>query len=138
MSIFPPDILEKLKNGSSDWLSGEDFGGDGITLQIVSVEPVTNRFGVEEDHYYVQNDILKIGETFCYTFKDLEGNERKFSTHSRPFEIALTSAEVETGNWLHIIRTGKLKDTRYTAEKVEAPVSHAKNDEELDPKSILF
>ena len=136
MSIFPPEVSEKMK--SSDWWSGEDFEGEGQVVQVVSVEPVASAYGAAEDSYWVEQDILQVGQTFRYTLKDAEGVEKKWDSTSRPLAIGLQQAEVEANDWIKLQRAGKGKDTRYTATKVEAPVSPAKADEELDPKSIPF
>lgn len=134
MSIFPPDINEKMNNGSSDWLSGKDFEGQGLVLQIIYVSPIASQFGVEEDDYHVQQEILKPGETFRYIFKDTEGNERKYDTHSRPFEIGFQQSEVELNDWVRVSRSGAGKQTRYQVEKVDE-VSHAKD---IDPGDVPF
>lgn len=136
MSLFPPDVSNKMKAGGSDWLSGSDFEGEGMILQTVSAEPVSSKYGVEEDDYWVQQDILQPGQTFRYTFKNFEGNERKWDTHSRPFAIGMEQAEIEANDWVKIVRTGTAKNTRYTVSKIEAPVSHAKD--EPRPENIPF
>lgn len=137
MSIFPEEIASKMAN-SNDWLSGKDFEGDGMQLQIISVEPVSSQFGVEEDDYWVEQGILTIGQTFRYTFKDLNDIERKWDTHSRPLAIGFQQAEAEANDWVRIVRTGTGKNTRYIVTKVEAPVPHTKTDATPNPEDIPF
>lgn len=139
MSIFNPETSEKMKKGGNEWLSGEDFEGKGITLQIVSTETVPSAYGVAEDHYFVQQEILKVGETFRYNFKDVDGVERRFDTHSRPFAIGFEQCEgIEYGDWVHITRTGAAKQTRYKMEKVDAPVVTTQPSKDINPKDIPF
>lgn len=134
MSIFSTEIAEKMSNSSSDWLSGKDFEGQGLVLQIISVSPIASAYGVEEDDYYVQQEILKPGETFRYTFKDTDGNEKKWDTHSRPLAIGFQQSEAESNDWVRVSRTGSGKQTRYQVEKVDA-LSHAKA---IEPGDVPF
>lgn len=119
MSIFDPKDMEKV--GSNSYLSGSDFEGDGQTLQIKSVEKIKSQFGAGADNSMVEREILEEGQTMRYAFVDKDGNEKNFDSHSMPFMIGLNNADFNFGDWLHIQRTGKLRDTRYTAEKVDAP-----------------
>lgn len=134
MAIFDSETMEKA--GKTDWYTGADFEGEGLTLQIKGVEKVKSQYGASADNGMVEREILEEGQTFRYTFADSEGNEKNFDSHSMPFMIAMQSAEFNIGDWLRIKRTGKLRDTRYTAEKVDAPISPAKSD--VDPKDIPF
>lgn len=141
MALFDSETMEKV--GKSDWYSGTDFEGEGLTLQIKSVEKVKSQYGADENHKLVEKEVLEKGELFRYTFVDVEGNEKPFDSHSQPFMIAMNQAEFNMGDWLHITRTGKLKDTRYVAEKVDAPaVSPAKSEDNSDdtprPEDIPF
>lgn len=120
--------MEKV--GKSDWLTGADFDGDGLTLKVVSVDKIASQYGADDAHSLVEKGVLESGQTFRYVFADPEGNERKFDSHSTPFMIAMNQSEFNFGDFLHITRTGKLKDTRYVAEKVDAPVLAAKTPEE--------
>lgn len=125
MALFDQTIMDKA--GKSNWLVGADFE-NGQTLKIKSVETVKSDFGASADSSIVEREILKEGEVFRYTFEDASGEEKVHDSHSMPFFIAMQGAEFNFGDWLLIKRTGKLRDTRYTADKVEAPVSHAKDD----------
>lgn len=124
MALFDPETMEKA--GKSDWYTGADFEGDGLTLQIKKVEKVKSQYGATADSGMVERDILEEGEIFRYTFADSEGAEKNFDSHSMPFMIAMQGAEFNLDDWLLIKRTGKLRDTRYTAEKVEAPSAEIK------------
>lgn len=137
MALFDKDTLEKA--GKSDWYTGADFEGNGLTLQIKKVEKVKSQYGAKADSSMVEREILQEGETFRYTFADATGAEKNFDSDSMPFMIGMNGAEFNFGDWLHIQRTGKLRDTRYTAEKVDAPkVSPSKTEEETDASSIPF
>lgn len=133
MAIFDNATMEKA--GKNDWYTGADFEGIGLTLQIKGVEKVKSQFGASADSAMVEREILEEGQIFRYTFADASGEEKNFDSHSMPFMIAMTQAEFNFGDWLLIKRTGKLRDTRYTAEKVDAPVSRAK---ELDSTDVGF
>lgn len=107
----------------SSWLKGSDFEGQGLILQLMKpLEKVSSQYGAEEDDYLVENNILEVGQSFRYTFKDATGKERKIDTCSTPFFIAFKQIEeLGVGDWVHITRTGKTDKTRYTAVKVDAP-----------------
>lgn len=137
MAIFPPEALDKF--GKNEWLSGGDFKGNGLFLKIKSNEKVKSQFGAKADNGMVEREILEEGELFRYVFEDETGAERTFDSHSFPFAIALQNAEFNFGDWLHITRTGELKNTRYTAEKVDSPVSPRKNsDDSIRPEDVPF
>ena len=136
MALF--DELTMEKAGKNEWYTGEDFSGDGLTLQIKSVEKVKSQYGAKADNGLVERTILEEGELYRYTFADANGEEKNFDSHSMPFFIAMQGAESNLGDWLLIKRTGKLRETRYTAEEVEAPVSHAKPTEDIKPEEIPF
>lgn len=116
MALFDEETMERA--GKSDWYTGADFEGDGLTVQIKKVEKVKSQYGATSDNGMVERGILKEGETFRYTFADKDGTEKNLDSHSMPFMIAMQGAEFNIEDWLHIKRTGKLRDTRYTAEKV--------------------
>lgn len=118
MALFDNETMSKA--GKSDWYTGADFEA-GLTLQIKKVEKVKSQFGAAADNGLVEREILEEGETFRYTFADAKGEEKNFDSHSFPFFIAMQGAEFNLDDWLHITRTGKLRATRFTAEKVDAP-----------------
>ena len=136
MAIFDNETVEKV--GESKWLNGSSFEGEGLVLQIKAVDKIKSQYGAKADNALVERGILEEGEMYRYTFEDTKGNERTFDSHSMPFMVGLNNAEFNFGDFLLIKRTGKLKETRYTAELVEAPVS-SKNpeDESLDEVNPL-
>lgn len=136
MAIFDDKTIEKM--GTNTWLSGADFKGDGLVLKVKSMEKVKSQYGAKADNGMVEREILEEGELFRYVFEDESGAERTFDSHSFPFAIALQNAEFNFGDWLHISRTGELKNTRYTAEKVDGPVSQEKSDSEISPEDAPF
>lgn len=139
MALFDEEIMEKV--GKSDWLTGADFDGDGLVLKVVSVDKISSQYGADDSHSLVEKGILSSGQTFRYVFADAEGNERKFDSHSTPFMIAMNNAEFNFGDFLHITRTGKQKDTRYVAEKVDAPKVLKQTEypaEDINPEDIPF
>lgn len=135
MALFDESVMDKA--GKNDWYTGADFDGNGQVVQVKAVTKKKSQFGAAADSSIVEKEILEEGEVFQYTFADHDGVEKNFDSHSMPFFIAMTQAEFNFGDWLHIKRTGKLRDTRFTAEKVEGPVSQEKSDE-VDPKDIPF
>lgn len=114
--IFDSTTSKKLM--ASIFLRGADFDDEGIKLTFKGVEKTKGRFGAPEDSKLVEKGILEEGEAFKYSFTDSDGNERVFESHSMPFAIAMNQAEVNEGDELHISRTGKTTETRYTVAKV--------------------
>lgn len=137
--IFPPDVKDAAEKLSSNWLKASEFEGEGKILQFSKpIEKIKSQFGAEANDYLVENNILEEGETFRYTFTDTDGIERKIDSASTPFFIAVKQCEeLGVGDWVHIIRIGKTDKTRYTVEKVDAPVSPAKPDE-VKPEDVAF
>lgn len=137
MSIFPPEMSEKMNQGTGEFIKASEFE-NGLTLQIVKVEAVASRFGAEEGDYFVETGVLKEGETLRYFFNAPDGKERKLDSNSRPLSIAFEQAEIENNDWVYIKRTGKGENTRYTVTKVEAPDVSLRNENELDSSSVGF
>lgn len=148
MAIFDKEIMDKAAQASNEWIKATEFDGKGLTLQINGVEKIKSNYGAKAEDAIVERDILEEGETFRYTFKDADGNERKHDSSSFPMFIGMKSVEVNYGDWLHIRREGKKDKTKYFAEAVDAPISQSKPsektdtveypEEELDPKNIPF
>lgn len=143
-NFIPDDVKEAANKMGSDWIKGEEFDGEGLTLQVVQqLEKVRSnnpKYGAQETDFLVKNDILEVGESFRFVFKTADGTERKFDTKSSPFFIAFKQCEdLGVDDWVKITRTGKTTETRYIAEKVDAPVSQEKPvEEEIDPSKIPF
>ena len=110
---FPPEVNAALNKMSKERIKASEFE-QSLTLQFVSVEKIKSQFGATEDASIVERGVLEEGEQFLYTFKDKEGDTRRFYSHSFPFLIAMQSAEFNEGDWLTITRTGKAKETKYT------------------------
>lgn len=129
MAIFDDKTMEKASAGSSKWIKATDFADKGLTLQIVSTEKVKSQYGASAESGLVEREILEEGESFRYSFKDVAGNERTHDSTSFPLFIGMQNAEINFGDWLHITREGKGDKTRYSVEKVDAPVSQSKPSE---------
>lgn len=137
MDIFPPDVQEASEKLASNWLKASEFEA-GLTLQLTKpLEKVKSNFGATLTDYLVENNILEEGESFRYTFVDAEGVEKKIDSASSTFFIAFKQCEeAGVGDWFLITRTGAGKNTRYTVERVEVPVSRAKG--EIAPEEVAF
>lgn len=117
MSIFPPEVTEALNKMDKEKIRAVEFE-NGLTLQFIGVEKTKSQYGAAEDAAIVERGILEEGEQFVYTFKDREGDVRKLYSTSFPFLISMKQAELNEGDWITITRTGKLRDTKYTVEKL--------------------
>src|SRR3990167_3559961 len=117
--IFDPKTNAALIAMNKERVKAVEFE-DRLTLQFVSVEKISSQYGAAEDSSIVERGILEEGEQFVYTFKDKEGDTRKFYSTSFPFLIAMQGAEINENDWLHIKREGKARETKYTIEK-ESP-----------------
>lgn len=125
MSIFPKDVEEAANKMGGEWISALEFE-QGLTLKISKpmekVKSFNPKYGAEEKDYLVKKEILDIGETFRYHFITPEGEERKIDSKSSPMFIGFRSVEeLGIGDWIHVKRTGKTDQTRFTVEKVDAP-----------------
>lgn len=131
-NIFPEDVNEAAKSLGSNWISAAEFEA-GPVLQIAKpmekLKASNPKYGAEEKNYLVTKEILAVGETFRYHFKTPEGEEKQIDSTSAPMFIGMRSVEeLGVGDWVKITRTGKTSETRFTVEKVEEQVSHAKED----------
>lgn len=127
--FFPNDVREAADKLGGDWLKGADFE-NVLTLQLVKpmerIKSTDPKYGAAEDDFLVKGGVLEVGETFRYTFNNPEGEEKKFDSKSAPFFLGFKQVEeLGVGDWIKITRTGKTDKTRYTVEKVEAPVSQS-------------
>ena len=113
MSIFPEEVQKAVAAMDKERIKAAEFEA-GLTLELVSVGKVKSQYGAAEDSSIVERGILEEGEQFLYTFKDTDGDLRKFWSSSFPFFIEMSKAEVSAGDQLTITRTGKAKDTKYT------------------------
>lgn len=116
-NVFPADVTEALNKMDKEKIKAAEFE-NGLTLEFVGVEKVKSQYGAAEDSSIVERGILEEGEQFVYTFKDSDGDTRKLYSTSFPFLIAMNQAELNIGDTVLITRKGKLKETKYTVEKV--------------------
>lgn len=131
-NIFPDEVNEAAKALGSSWITASEFEG-GLVLQIVKPleKMVSNnpKYGAKADNYLVKKEILEVGETFRYYFKTVSGEEKQMDSTSSPFFIGIRQVEeLGIGDWVKITRTGQTTETRFTVEKVDAPVSQEKED----------
>lgn len=147
MDVFPEDVREAAEKIGGDWIKGSEFEGEGLVLQVAKpMEKITSTnalYGATEDDFLVENNILTVGQSLRFTFTTPEGKERKIDTKSSPFFIGFKQCEdLGVGDWVRITRTGKTDKTRYTVEKVSAPVVApkpvAEPEVDIDPKDIPF
>jgi len=139
--FMPEEVREAANKMGNDWIKGEEFDGEGLTLQLVQpLEKVRSnnpKYGAQETDFLVKNDLLEVGESFRFVFKTTDGTERKFDTKSSPFFIGFKQCEeLGVGDWVKIARTGKTTETRYSVEKVDAPIEPAQPSDDLDPSQI--
>lgn len=116
-NIFPPEVTEALNKMDKEKIKAAEFEA-GLTLEFVGVEKIKSQYGAAEDSSIVERGILEESEQFVYTFKDMDGDVRKLYSTSFPFLIAMNQAELNVGDQILITRKGKLKDTKYTVEKI--------------------
>lgn len=123
-ALFDKETQEAASKMGGNFIKAAEFEGEGLTLQCVSVEKIKSnnpKFGANEKDALYKQEILTEGETFKYTFKTPQGNERVLESKSMAAFIAFNGAELEPGDWVHVSKTGKMDDTRYEVKKVEQP-----------------
>lgn len=144
MSIFDKETESRMQKAGGEWIKGEEFNGDGLTLQIVKVERMkanNPKYGALATDSIVKNEYLEEGETFRYVFKNKQGVERKIDSKSMPLFIGFSSVReaLEPGDWVHIKREGERDETRYYVEKVDAPFPQVPiANDDIDPENIPF
>lgn len=148
MSAFPKDVEDAAKKMGGEWIKAEEFEAGPILQLVKEVEVVVAsnpKYGADEKNYLVKTEVLDVGETFRYSFKTPESDERRIDSNSPALFIGFRQVEdLEVGDWLKITRTGKTDQTRYSVEKVPQPKASGspKNtprtnaDAENDPESI--
>lgn len=132
-NFFPEDVKEAADNIGSEYIKGAEFDGEGLVLQLIKplekIKPANPKYAAVEADWLVKNEILEEGETFRFTFKTADGQERKFDSKSAPFFLGFKQVEeLGVGDCVKITRTGKTDKTRYTVEKVDG---FAANTEDL-------
>ena len=118
MSIFPDEIMEKdppLQN--KYWNLKDIFAQDEI--EIISVE-ITKayKYGTNSTDGLYKKGILKLGETFKYTFLSKDGEEKLYTNKSMALYIAFKQARLEPHDKIKISREGAGDETRYFIEKL--------------------
>ena len=125
MSKFiPENISESAKSMGGSFLKAADFEGDGLVLQCEGMEKVKSnnpKFGANDQDTLYKQEILDIGDTFRYSFKTQEGENKTLESKSTAVFIAFNEANLENGEWVRISKTGKMDETRYNIERVDAP-----------------
>lgn len=116
--IFDKQVNDAITAMDKEKISAKEFDGEGLTLQVVSVEKIKGQFGAAEESAIVERGILEEGQQFLYTFKDKDGLLRKHWSTSFPMCIAMQRAEINEGDWIKITRKGSGKDTNYEVDKV--------------------
>lgn len=122
--MMPEEVKEAADKLGGEWIKASEFTGNGLVLQIAkSMEKVSSKYGALETDYLVKNEILEKGQTFRYSFNTSEGAERKIDSKSTPLFIGFKQVEeLGVGDWVKVIRTGEREETRFTVEKVDAPL----------------
>lgn len=137
-SIFPDDVKEPADKMGGQWIKAEEFESGPILQVTKAMEVVKSRnpkYGADEKNYLVKQEILKIGETFHYTFQTTDGVTRMIDSTSPALFIGIKNCEeLGIGDWVKITRTGKTDQTRYEVVKVPAPA----NAPEINPDDIPF
>ena len=138
MSVFSKEVQEKIRVMGGTWIKAGEFEGNGLKLQIKSVEKAASQYGAADDSKMVELGILEEGELFRYTFLSEEGVERKLDSASMPFFIGMNQANVDAEDWVQITREGKGDKTRYFVEKIEPPkqTPKLKAKPTYDPKDV--
>lgn len=143
VDIFPPDTREAVDKLSGDFIKAEEFEGEGLIIQFAKpLEKVVSKnpkYGADEKDFLLKNHILQLGQTFRYTFNTPDGRERKIDSKSSPLFLGFKMVEeLGVGDWVHVKRTGKVSNTRYFIEKVEAPTNVTPVSQRNDDKPIDY
>lgn len=118
-------------NSESTFLKGVDFDGNGLEVEVVSMEKftpddpkygVTNTYGpggvVTKENWFIKKKLLDEGQTWRYTFK-VDGVQKVFDNKSATFYFAFTRVNPEPTEVLSIKRN-KISDTKvdWTINKI--------------------
>lgn len=120
------------RSGVSPFLKGIDFDGDGQILEVVGMEvftPNDAKFGVkniygaggiiEKENFLVKKGVCKEGQSIKWRFKQ-DGVDKSFDNYSATFFITMSSAKLEQGDKIKLVRTkGALPtDTKWNITKI--------------------
>lgn len=122
--FIPEDLMEQVKNteGTNRFIKAEEMEGEGLILTCVAFKKTkanNPKFGANEKDALWQQDILKDGELFRYTFKTKEGQERLIESKSLALFLGFSAADPQEGDTVKIHKEGKMEDTRYYVEILE-------------------
>ena len=120
MGVISEDLA---KRSLGKYIRGEEFDGAGLLLEVVGfAEGTSQEYGADEKNWLVKEGKLKLGGTFVYTFKGVDGEtagmERVFESNSPGMFIAFSQTNPDIGTKVQISRVGKTSKTRYTVIKV--------------------
>lgn len=94
-----------------------DKGAEGKYLSFKDNPEVICQF-ISAD--YIDNQFKKGEKIFQYELI-VKGEEKMLNSESKRLATAMKKANIETNDWIKIVRTGEKFDTKYTVEKVDAP-----------------
>src|SRR4051812_5621289 len=95
-SFFPDDVLDSASRMGNSYIKAEEFEQSPILQVSKPMEKVKARnpkYGADEKNYLVKQEILELGETFHYTFKTPEGEERMIDSTSPALFIGFKQVE---------------------------------------------
>lgn len=113
----------KKEVGSSSFLKGTDFDGDGLAVEVVGMAKFTpndSKYGVKhvygaggvvtKENWFVKQGILAEGESFKYNFM-VDGIEKQFDNSSLSFYFAFTNLNPNKEDKI-LIKRNKITDTQ--------------------------
>lgn len=117
--------------GSSKFLKGASFDGEGQKLVVVGMEKFTpedpkygvkNEYGaggvVTKENWFVKEGILEEGQSFKYKFTQ-DGKEKEFDNSSAKFYFAFSKVDLDAGQAVSIKRKmNSPTDVVWTIEKI--------------------
>lgn len=111
--------LKPENTGSSNFLKGSDFDGEGLVVEVVGMEkftPEDSKYGIkntygaggvlEKENWFIKQGILVEGESFKYSF-NVDGIEKRFDNSSLSFYFAFTNLNPSRGEKILIKRNMK-------------------------------
>ena len=109
----------RTEQGSSNFLKGADFDGEGLDVEVVGMEkftPSDPKYGVKhtygaggavtKENWFVKQGILEEGQSFKYSFI-VGGIEKRFDNSSLSFYFAFTNLNPSQGDKIVIKRNMK-------------------------------
>ena len=99
------------KGAEGDYISFKD--NPEVICQFISADYVDNKF--------------KAGEKIFQFVLLVDGMEKILNSESKRLARAMQNANIDTNDWIKIVRTGEKFKTDYTVEKVDAPEAPVDN-----------